>query len=60
MHVMDIFMWSHYMFEKEIMIMHNKCNVENYHDVNVLNYDYEISLMETPMRVILLPSTLQS
>jgi hypothetical protein len=60
MHVMDIFMWSHYLFEKEIMIVHNKCSVENYHDVNVLDYDYERSLMETPMRVILLPSTLQS
>jgi len=53
-------MWSRYLFEKEIMIMHNKCSVENYHDVDVLDYDYERSLMETPMRVILLPSTLQS
>jgi hypothetical protein len=60
MHVMDIFMWSHYLFEKEIMIVHNKCSVENYHDVNVLDYDYERSLMETPTMVILLPSTLQS
>jgi hypothetical protein len=60
MHVMDIFMWSHYLFEKEIMIVHNKCSVENYHDVNVIDYDYERSLMETPTMVILLPSTLQS
>jgi hypothetical protein len=58
MHVMDIFMWNHYLFEKEIMIVHNKCSVENYHDVNVLDYDYERSLMETPTMVILLPSTL--
>jgi hypothetical protein len=41
MHVMDIFMWSHYLFEKEIMMVHNKCSVEDYHDVDVLNYDYE-------------------
>jgi hypothetical protein len=55
MHVMDIFMWSHYLFEKEIMMVHNKCNAEDYHSVNVLNYDYEGSPMETPMKVILLP-----
>jgi hypothetical protein len=54
MHVMDIFMWNCYMFEKEIMMVHNKCNVEDYHDVDVLDYDYEGSPMETLMKVILL------
>jgi hypothetical protein len=37
------------------MMVHNKCSAEDYHDVDVLDYDYEGSPMETPMRVILLP-----
>jgi hypothetical protein len=52
---MDIFMWNHYLFEKEIMMVHNKCNTKAYHDVDVLDYDYEGFPMATPMRVILLP-----
>ncbi len=55
MHVMDIFTWSHYWFEKEIMTVHNKCSAKDDHDVDVLDYVYEGSPMETPMRAILLP-----
>jgi len=50
MHVMDIFMWSRCLSEEEIMMVHNKCSAEDYHDVDVLDYDYEGSPMETPMR----------
>ncbi len=51
MHAMDIFMWSRCLSEEEIMMVHNKCSAEDYHDVDVPDYDCEGSPMETPMRV---------
>jgi hypothetical protein len=37
------------------MTVHNKCSAKDDHDVDVLDYVYEGSPMETPMRAILLP-----